>query len=371
MWYDVLVVGVLLYAVYRGAQKGIVWQLATIAALVLCFAFSESLSLAMAPYITLKPPLNRWVAMFGIYIFFSFLSFAVARWLKSWIDKAQFVEYDRHLGSVFGFVKGVLFVLVMTFFGVTLTQQMPDLRQAIFESKTGRMAAVIMDRLHPVMPEELHAVLGPYIHSLDRPDLNLHAHGEHDADHEGHNHSHDGKDLEPIEAPPFPLPPRRPGLEPPPFEDFNGSRELGEAGQGSDPGFFDPLFPSPPTPPRPTDRDTPPVNGTRENPNALRAEREKMLQEVAGVLAEQAAARQTIIDEIEKSLAGLPDQIKLNVVKDWYTDLLVYNPNSDPDPETDLSTSFDARILRQLQLNNVPLSSLSNSLRDRLRNVRR
>jgi membrane protein required for colicin V production len=169
MWYDVLAVGVLVFAVIRGAAKGIVWQLATIAALVLCFAFSESLSLAIAPYITVKPPLNRWLAMFGLYVFFSFLSFAAARRLRSWIEKAQFVEYDRHLGSVFGFVKGVVFVLVMTFFAVTLTQQMPETRNSIFHSQTGKISAIIMDRLHPVMPDELHAVLEPYIHSLDRP----------------------------------------------------------------------------------------------------------------------------------------------------------------------------------------------------------
>jgi hypothetical protein len=67
----------------------------------------------------------------------------------------------------------------------------------------------------------------------------------------------------------------------------------------------------------------------------------------------------------------LPDEIKLIVVKDWYTDLLVYDPNADPDRETDLSTPFDTRILRQLQLNNVPLSSLNTALKDRLQKSRR
>ena len=179
MWYDVLVLGVLLFAVIRGAMKGIVWQLATIAALVLCFAFSGRLSSEIAPYIAVQPPLNRWLAMFGLYLFFSFLSFGVARVLRGWIEKAQFVEYDRHLGSVFGLVKGIVFVLVMTFFGVTLSHNYPEVRAAIFNSQTGKISAVIMDRMHPVMPAEFHAVLEPYIHELDRPGLNLkHAHDD-------------------------------------------------------------------------------------------------------------------------------------------------------------------------------------------------
>lgn len=369
MWYDVLVVGVLLFAVIRGAAKGIVWQLATIAALVLCFAFAESFSLAIAPYITLNPPLNRWVAMFGIYIAFSFVCFGLARWLKSWIDKAQFVEYDRHLGSIFGFVKGVIFVLVMTFFGVTLTQKMPEARDAIFHSHTGRLAAVVMDRLHPVMPKELHDVVEPYIHSLDRPDLDLHAHEdeEHGAESDHENeHSDEGNSLEPIEAPPFPSPPRRSGDEAPPFdsvteEERERSRELGES------DFFDLLFPGPSQTDSSETSPNRPRIGEGEEAKQLRAQREKLLDEVADVLAEETAAKRAIVDEIESSLSGLPDQIKFSVVKDWYTDLIVYDPDADPDPKTDVSTPFDQRIRRQLQLHNVPLSSLSAAWQDRLR----
>jgi uncharacterized membrane protein required for colicin V production len=369
MWYDVLAVGVLIFAVIRGAAKGIVWQLATIAALVLCFAFSGTLSLAIAPYITVKPPLNRWVAMFGLYVFFSFLSFAAARRLKSWIEKAQFVEYDRHLGSVFGFVKGVVFVLVMTFFGVTLTQQMPETRTSIFHSQTGRISAILMDRLHPVMPTELHAVLEPYIHSLDRPGLDLHAHhdeeGHDHSDHEHDGHSHNSDNLEPIEAPPFPQSPRRNDDDAPPFESVNNRPD--------DPGIppeFESPFSLPKIPSVPETPSTFPTSNIKVDRKNLRAEREKLLTEVASVLAEEQSAQNTIMTEVENSLSGLPDEIKLAVVKDWYADLLIYDPNADPDKNTDLNTSFDARIVRQLTQKKVPLSSLSTALQERLRNTR-
>lgn len=367
MWYDVLAAAVLIFAVIRGAAKGIVWQLATIAALVLCFAFSGTLSLAIAPYITVKPPLNRWVAMFGLYVFFSFLSFAVARRLKSWIETAQFVEYDRHLGSVFGFVKGVVIVLMMTFFGVTLTQQMPETRSSIFNSQTGRISAVVMDRLHPVMPDELHAVLEPYIHSLDRPDLDLHAH-HNEADHSHADHNHDGHShadsLEPIEAPPFPESPRRIN-DAPPFESATNRPE--------DPGIppeFESPYSQPKIPSVPETLPVFPTNNTKSDRKNLRAERDKLLIEVAGVLAEEQAAQNTIITEVENSLSGLPDEIQLAVVKDWYADLLIYDPNADPDKGTDLNTSFDSRILRQLTQKKVPLSSLGTALQERLRNTR-
>jgi hypothetical protein len=42
MWYDLLTLGILMYAMFRGATKGVVWQLATIAALLLCFCSAWS-----------------------------------------------------------------------------------------------------------------------------------------------------------------------------------------------------------------------------------------------------------------------------------------------------------------------------------------
>jgi hypothetical protein len=96
-----------------------------------------------------------------------------------------------------------------------------------------------------------------------------------------------------------------------------------------------------------------------------------LLIEMAGVLAEDREAQKAIITEVENSLSGLPDEIKLAVVKDWYADLLIYDPNADPDKETDLNTSFDGRILRQLSQKRVPLSSLSTVLKERLQNTRR
>ncbi len=176
MWYDILTVAILGYSTLRGAMKGIVWQLAVIAAIVLCFAFSDPLSLKVSPYIPVDPPLNRWLTMLCLYLGFSFVSFIVARQLRDWIEKARFVEYDRHIGALFGFCKGVIICMVLTFFVVTLSE---DARGQILRTYSGHAAAVIMDRLHPVMPAELHEVLAPYIHQLDQPDLDLqHAHEE-------------------------------------------------------------------------------------------------------------------------------------------------------------------------------------------------
>jgi membrane protein required for colicin V production len=125
--------------------------------------FSETFAAVAGPYITLDPPYNEWAALFGAYLFFTFVAFGAARILNRGIEKAEMKEFNRHLGATFGLLKGVVVALVLTFFIATL----PSMHETIKNSKSGRIAARIMNHLHPAMPEKLHAALEKYIHSLD------------------------------------------------------------------------------------------------------------------------------------------------------------------------------------------------------------
>ncbi|MDB5388089.1 MAG: Colicin production protein [Planctomycetaceae bacterium] len=170
MGFDLFILAILLVTTIRGAAKGVAWQLAGIAALILCFMFATPLSLTIAPMIKLDPPLNRWVAMLGIYLVFSFGTFAVARGFREALEKAKFVEFDRHLGALFGLFKGAIIALVITFFCVAMSRQARDV---ILKTYTGYASAHIMNAIDPVMPKELHAILEPYIHQLDAVDPEL------------------------------------------------------------------------------------------------------------------------------------------------------------------------------------------------------
>jgi uncharacterized membrane protein required for colicin V production len=172
MWYDLVVLGILLYFAVRGASRGIISQLAGIAGIALCLVFAESISAAIGPMVSLQPPLNHWVVMFGSYLFFSFIAFGFARVMNDWIERAKLETFNRHLGMMFGAVKGVVLCLVLTFFLVTLS---PAAREALKMSKSAHVAALIMDRIHPIMPEKLNVALHEYlnIHALDAGDANL------------------------------------------------------------------------------------------------------------------------------------------------------------------------------------------------------
>ena len=164
MWYDLVVAAILLFCAVRGARKGFVWQLAAIAAVILCFVFAETVSVATAPYLKVKPPLNRWISMLLLYLACSFICFALARGLKNGLEKAKFEDYDRHLGGIFGLVKGAGIAVVVTFFAVTLFE---SLRPTVLRSYSGHAAAVAMYNLSPAFPEELAGVLQPYLDNFE------------------------------------------------------------------------------------------------------------------------------------------------------------------------------------------------------------
>jgi uncharacterized membrane protein required for colicin V production len=383
MWYDILTLAILGYTTIRGAAKGFVWQVAAIAALVLCFAFAGPLSLVVAPVITLQPPLNRWVAMLIIYLGFSFLSFATARNLRTWIEKARFVEFDRHLGTVFGFIKGFTICLVLTFFIVTLSERA---RETILHSRSGYIAAVVMDRLHPVMPRELHDVLEPYIHKLDRPDIDLrHGPGGHGHVHNGDGHNGgQGGTRDPLDDH-DPFPADRPGSTQTELErivskipghiDESLRRLVLEAVRNTAPehrpALISQLSSGIPGLIRSVAlewKDGKPASddsGSQQGGDSrLRQQQRALLREIVAVYSDFPDAQATIIDEVEASLAGLPDEIAYAVIEDWYADLLTFGP--DPDPSTSFTTPLDLRILSQLNRARIPMASLKDSLRNRL-----
>lgn len=408
MWFDLLIVGILLYAVWKGASKGVVWQLAAIAALVLCFAFAESLSLQLAPLINVKPPLNRWIAMLVIYIAFSFISFTLARSLKTAIDSLKFNEFDRHLGAVLGLLKGVLFSLFLTFFLITISE---SARATVLESRSGYAAAVILNEMAPVMPEELHHILDTCLAKLDHPGIDLH---DHDDDLFGDGHDHEQQnDYNPFPAGSNDLPNPffeksgnggpdvrttkqdsllkeilksipsylKSELEDKVIEAYNATapedrekfaREL----QSRIPGVLRSVTNSwqdgqPQKTSQPADSSLFDANGGQaaSGIQGVTQERTKLLRDIAAIYSDYPEAQNSLIEEFESTLTGLPDQVVLAALRDWWADLLLNG--GDPDPKTDVTTPLDTRVLRQLELQKVPLNSLGSALQDRMRDAQR
>ena len=163
--YDFVMLAVLALSTLFGAWKGMAWQLAALASLVVSLVVAINFSGPLAPYFSLEEPWNRYLAMLVLYLVTSLAIWVVFRLVADMIDRVRLREFDRQIGALFGIAKGVLWCVVITFFVVTLSESG---RQVVLRSHSGYYTALLIHRATPVLPEEIRDPLGKYIEELDR-----------------------------------------------------------------------------------------------------------------------------------------------------------------------------------------------------------
>jgi membrane protein required for colicin V production len=163
--YDMVMLAVLVGSTVFGAWRGMAWQIAALASLIVSYFVALRFSAELAPYFGQQAPLNRFLAMLAIYLVTSLVIWILFRFVSGIIDRVRLREFDRQLGALFGLAKGVLFCVAITFFAVTLSA---SAREAVLRSRSGYYIAVLLDRAEGVMPREIHQVLDPYLHKLEQ-----------------------------------------------------------------------------------------------------------------------------------------------------------------------------------------------------------
>jgi membrane protein required for colicin V production len=163
-WYDILMLSVLGLATLFGAWKGMTWQLASLASLVLSYFLALKFSGPLAPLFGTTAPWNRFVAMLAIYIATSIAVWLGFRLVAGVLDKIRLRDFDHQIGGLFGLVKGLLLCLGITFFALGLA---PDMRDHIITSRSGHYISALLNNADAVMPPEIHQVLDPYLDKLE------------------------------------------------------------------------------------------------------------------------------------------------------------------------------------------------------------
>ncbi|MGA2031166.1 MAG: CvpA family protein [Thermoguttaceae bacterium] len=163
--YDLLMVAVFAFSALFGAWKGMAWQIAAVAALVLSTAMSLRFGGPLAPYVSHEEPWNRFLAMLILYVGTSLVVWLLFRAVAKFINRVQLREFDHQLGALLGGVKGALWCILISFFAVTLSE---PARQVVLHSRSGHYIAVLTQRAEPILPQEVRAHLGKYLEELDR-----------------------------------------------------------------------------------------------------------------------------------------------------------------------------------------------------------
>lgn len=156
--YDAVMIGAVVAGMIWGAWRGITWQVASIASLVLGYAVAFPVSGRIAPQLPGEPVVARGLAMLAAYVATSGGVFFVAWLIRATLRKLRFEAYDRHLGMLLGGVEGALLGVVVTLFVVSLA---PGYRQPVLGSPSGRAVTRLLDAVQPALPGEFRAELAP------------------------------------------------------------------------------------------------------------------------------------------------------------------------------------------------------------------
>ena len=157
--YDAAMAAVILAGMVWGALRGVTWQIAGIASLVLGYMVSHPLSVQLAPHLPGEPVVARTLAMMVVYAAVSCGVFFAAWLVRATLHRLKFEAFDRHLGMLLGGSEGLLLGLLATLFAVSLD---PQTRGPIFRSPTGRLVGQLMAAVGPVLPSEAREVLSPF-----------------------------------------------------------------------------------------------------------------------------------------------------------------------------------------------------------------
>lgn len=163
--YDLIMIAVLAAATIFGFWKGLAWQIASIASIVVSYFVALRFADRLAPMVSQHAPWNKFVAMLLIYAGASLAIWMIYRAIGGAIDRVKLNEFDRQMGALVGFAKGVLFCIAITFFAATILGQTQ--RDQILSSRSGRYIAQLLDKADAVAPPEIREVIGPYLDKIN------------------------------------------------------------------------------------------------------------------------------------------------------------------------------------------------------------
>ena len=164
--YDLFMIGVLVAATIFGFWKGMAWQIASLASLVLSYFAALKFSEQLAPVFGQQAPWNKFVAMLAIYIGTSLVIWTLFRLVAGAIDKVRLESFDKQMGGIIGLAKGVLLCIAITFFAVTLLP--PNQGEAICTSQSGRYIVALLDKANSIFPPEVHQVVDPLLDKIEK-----------------------------------------------------------------------------------------------------------------------------------------------------------------------------------------------------------
>lgn len=164
--YDIAMLVVMVFAIFRGYAKGLAWQIASIASIVISYFVAYRFKEQVAQMIDLADPWRGLIAMMVLFVGSSLVIWFIFQNIRASIEKAKLKDFDQQLGAIFGGVKGAAWCTVITL--VALSFLAPTMSQQIVNSRSGGYIARMLASSKSVIPQEIQQVVQPYIQRAEQ-----------------------------------------------------------------------------------------------------------------------------------------------------------------------------------------------------------
>ena len=158
--YDIVILILVGWLTLRGAMKGMVSQLAAIAAVLVSFwaavRFGPVLEPVMQSNFNAQPPWNKVLALTVAFVGASIAVMFLHRIVARIICLIRMRKFDRLCGALFGFLKGVLIGMILTFFAVMLSEQT---RELATQSRSGKIFVRLIQRSQSLLPKDVSTLI--------------------------------------------------------------------------------------------------------------------------------------------------------------------------------------------------------------------
>lgn len=159
--YDILMIVVFCAAILFGLWKGLAWQVASVAAIVVSYIVALNFKTPLTNLMGIDEPWAPFLSMLILYLGTSLLIWVVYGYVRETIKRFHLKSFDSQSGALLGAVKGALLCMVITLFAVTLLGD--TVRRQIVMSRSGGVIARSINKLNMLVPDEIHQMLDPLV----------------------------------------------------------------------------------------------------------------------------------------------------------------------------------------------------------------
>ncbi len=157
-FYDIVMLVVFIGAVLHGYWKGLAWQVASVAAIIVGYVVSMNFRGQLAPLLPVEEPWDRIAAMLILFLVSSLGVWIAYAMVTKSMEKLELKGFDRQAGALVGGITGALLCMVISMFSVSFFGD-----QAVASIRDSRLAPYIVtgiDRVSSIIPAEMT----PYVH---------------------------------------------------------------------------------------------------------------------------------------------------------------------------------------------------------------